>query len=250
MLEIPLPPQPQLNAATAITACGAAIVLGVVLLMWGQRMARPVMMLACAVGGYAVGASFLWQLGIEPVVGGFVLLGVGAIIGFVLSGVLWGGLLAAMLALAGAAVLIARLPVQSVQGAASYQEYLPQFGQSVAQVWTELWRTQSVPLIVVLAAALAFPLGLSLAKPRGIRVLATTLTGAIVAVIAMVVAVGASRPAVWSNVWEHWYIPAGLAGLLVVLGGIWQYRSGKKPAEPPADKDKPKSDSKPADAKK
>lgn len=229
----PLPPIPPLEGLPdwqAYAAAGAAVVGGIVLLLWGRQVHRVVLLLALGGVGFALGGPIGASLGAMPVVAGASGAAVLAVVGILGARLIWAALAAAICA--GSAVLVLLFNVLPKP----QTENFPRFGeaQSLPQWVTESfkyvqgifqaqWSAQPATLGLAVVVGCSLPFVVLLLRPRLGAILMTSLLGAAAIVGAVILTAGKTSQQLYANAFVKWYVPAGACGCLLVLGLARQY---------------------------
>ena len=230
MSQLTVPSMPQWSDLSAYLAGGALIVLGAAMLVWGRWLGRPLMMLACGAAGYFVASIQLtipfFPQPVRQLVFIFVLL----CFGFVFERLVW-----AMLALALGAVLTAAWRM-GVALAASVPETPADFQALAGSWWTMLvafvgGQVQKPDVALVMAASTA-ALVIVLASifcPRFIRVVMTSVLGAMLLGAGLVLSVCQALPWAWAQLWLRAPLAlAAVAGLALLGAGLQLYAMARR----------------------
>ncbi len=230
------------TAVGGILAMGA--LGGLVLLLWGRRVGRVLLMLAGAVAGVFLGSYVAPMLGVNTLAvqaAGAVSI---ALLCFVLARLIWAAVAAAICLFAAGYILILHFlfdPRQLVT------ELLP--GRTVAQYTNEvvlyvrpaiekLWGQNAAVLLLAGGLAITIPIVLMLVRPRLLTILTTSLLGtaALVGSLATLTAWGV--PSWRAPMQEYWYVVGGVAAAVCLTGMVVQYLHAcrKKPADDGDDK--------------
>lgn len=226
----------------------SGLTLGVLLLLWGRLLARPVMALLCAGIGVLLAPALAGRTELELLwvqIGAGVLLGVA---GLLLAPVLWavvGGLLAA--AGAAKAVLLWRHPappesvgqrLQEVAGG-DLQAWADKLGQSI---WNSLQLAAEgaeALFFGVTGATLIAVLVLLVLRLRVAVALVTALLGGMCIVYGGSALSLAVRPGLWEGMRQHFYVPAGICVGLWAFGSIYQLLHRRSTGEKKEDGSEP-----------
>jgi len=255
MLEnIPPPAYPtELTAQVAYLAGGAAVLVGLLLVLWGRKLGRAFMVLAGAGAGFLLAPLLIARLNVPENAVRFVAVFALAILALVAARLVWAalaGALGLLIGIVGVSFRAGELVLQNrpaefapadtfLAWLDTLGRYLGQWGQGLAQVLPPA-------LYVFIGACAAVLFLLVLVWPRMGRVLMTALTGAALAVAGGLLVGGRFNANVWAGAWTAPLVPAGVLGALALAGWIVQGRSEFKQAraakakeaeedEPPAD---------------
>ncbi|MCK4602094.1 MAG: hypothetical protein KAU28_06490 [Phycisphaerae bacterium] len=231
MLDIPVPPLPQLTAAHSWLLAGACVVVGVVLLLSGRKFGCALLVLAGAGIGLSVAPILAERFGINPLAVRVVAAIVLAIIGLTMARLIWAIIASVFFAEAAGAILFARFvpqlseKVRPAFGAsepfgawclAAHEYYLAGMGA--------LWNEHSLGLLLVLAAAFVLPLAVFLVRPRLSAIFATSLLGGVSIMTGVTVAAANIRQPLWPGNWATWAVLGAVAAAMLVTGLVAQYR--------------------------
>lgn len=232
MLDIPIPPIPQLpDSLTPYFwyVAGGAIALGVAMLLWGRHIGRFVLMLAGAGVGYLYGGALAEMLKAPAIVGQIALAVTGGVVCLIAARLVWALLAGALLETVATILLIAHfLPQLAVRPAIALAENAA-FGEWAAATGTYLWTCideirkanfGTVMLIIVPAGLL--PMMVALIKARAAVVFMTGLIGGLLATWALWLGAVHYRPEIWPTDWMRFLIPAGVALVLTIIGWVYQ----------------------------
>ncbi len=209
----------------------SGLTLGVLLLLWGRLLSRPVMALVCAGIGVLLAPVLAGSVELDLLwvqIGSGVLLGVA---GLLLGPVLW-AVAGGMLAAAGAAktVLLWRHPtppepvsepLRSVAGG-DLHVWANGLGQSIWQSLALAAGGAEALFFGATGAALIVALVLLVLRLRVAVALVTALLGAMCIVYGASALSLAVRPSLWEGMRHHVYVPAAICVGLWVFGLVYQ----------------------------
>ncbi len=239
MLEnIPPPTYPsELTAPVAYLAGGAAVLVGLLMVLWGRKLGRAFMVVIGAGGGFLLAPLLIARLNVPENAVRFVAVFALAILALVAARLVWALLAGAGGLLIGAAgvcyragdLVLQHRPVEFgptdtfLQWLDSLGRYLGQWVQGLSQVLPPA-------LYVFVGACVAVTFLLVLVWPRMGGVLMTALTGAVLAVAGGLLVSGRLSAELWTKAWTAPLVPAGVLGALALAGWIVQGRSEIKKA--------------------
>ena len=230
MLALPPLPQPQLSDLVAIGAAACMLGVGVVLLMWGRMLGRAFLALCgAAVGAGVAGPYLAGRLGVSVVTGRLVAIITLTILGLVVARVIWAMLGAAICSAAAGLVLVERFgPTVRKTSTLDLAETTTAYAHELmVYLWDGLgamWTERAVMVATVCGLAWAIPLVLAMVCARLGRIVMTALLGAVAMVMALALAGGQVRTSLWEGFWKHYYVPAVMTAVLLLVGIAYQYR--------------------------
>jgi len=246
MFGIPSPPHPQWADLVAVGAAGACLVVGMVALLAGWKIARVLVCGLGVVAGLLLAAYFELDLTFRLVAAV-----VAGLLGLVLDRLVWALLMGAVCGGVAAGVLLDRAwGAMSSEGRPVFQAWDAGLGGWFGGVGgfamdglAALYGGQAVLLLVVVGPAVVLPVVLGLLRPRLARIVMTSLSAGAAVACGPIIAATQFVPGCWDRVLALWYVPAGLAAMLAVAGLAIQYRSAirsdrskqEREAEPPAE---------------
>lgn len=248
LINLPCPPLPNLAQSDAFMVAAAAIIVGAALLVWGRILGRPLIALLAGSAGFLYGGQVADLLSIPPVVGQFALAIGGLIVVYLADRVVWGALAIAVAAIPAAIVMLGLYPpadAKALPATAPAADSLTNYATGLALTLKadilDLWQTQRPTILIAFTAIALFFMLIALIRPRLIRIVMTSLIGAVAIVAGLLTAVTAILPSMWNQAWQLCYVPAGLCAALFILGIVVQYRAAIKaqPAAPASDKETP-----------
>ena len=253
MLEnIPWPPPPpgELTAPVAYLAGGAAVLVGLLLVLWGRKLGRGFMVLAGAGAGFLLAPLLIARLNLPENAVRFVAVFALAVLGLVGARLLWALLAGApglLVGLAGVCYRSGELVLQHRPAefgpSQSFLQWMDSLGAYLGQWVREAAQVLPPALYVFVGACVAVPFLLVLIWPRLGAVLMTALTGAALGVAGGLLLAGRMSAELWHQALAAPLVPAGLLGALALTGWIVQGRSEIKQArrmkEAEAEEDQP-----------
>ena len=253
MTNIPPPPQLQIASDASAYVLGVGgLVMGTLLMLWGRHVGRAVVMAVLASVGWWIGKNYAPQFNFDPrllPLGGTA---GGAIVGLVLGRAAWALLAAVVCGACGAAAVLAwfwpEVNIAPLTGGDysmpdySILEYAVGMGGLLERAFWNLWPSHMQALLVTACVPTAVALLAGLFWPRLVQILMTSLVGALAAVAGLALVLSGVRPDIGDVLWQYWPLPVGLAGVLAMLGAMWQARctllDDKKKAQEKAQTDK------------
>lgn len=251
MLDVPVPPMPQLPQALAAYFwyfAGAGVGLGVAMLLWGRHIGRFVLALAGAGVGYLFGASLAGLVQATPEVGQAALAITAAILCLIGARVVWAILTGALLEAIAVVLLIAHFlsqiqvrPSMEIPQTATLLEWASATGTYLWTCFDEIRKANFGTVMIVIVPAGLLPMMVALIKARPAVIFMTSLLGGVVATAALWMAAVMYRPTIWPTDWVRFLIPLGVTIALAVIGWVYQAHgelAGKQDKEEPEDKEK------------
>lgn len=249
MPAIPFPPPaPNLSPAVAYAGAALAVMMGLVLLVWGRLAHRGFLVLLAAGLGLLTGRWLAPVIGVRALLAELVVGVSFGLLAAALARAVWAVLIGALAAaLAAAAVVIYYLSpggwaVPTSQAAIAG---LGTYGESVAaavQQWVlSAWQAQGTVLTAATCAAGLVFLAVGMFLPRAVAVFMSCLVGALLLAAGLAVAAAQVRPEWWTAAWRHlrvWsLVAAGVVLLGIVIQTVGAVRAGKRePKKEPAPK--------------
>ncbi|MGC9453680.1 MAG: hypothetical protein ACP5HU_02340 [Phycisphaerae bacterium] len=227
MVEIPLPPTPQLPMLWAWIASAASLVVGAAVLLWGRHLHRALLVLVAAGLGVLlagpIAAHFGWNLVVLRVVLA-VALGITALLA---ARVVWAVLAAGLTVLVIGSIFLWSSVYRSGESfaAAEAPESASKWLTETARVcFDALNQTTAMPL----AIAVAFTVGgavlvIMFIRPVAARILMTSVVAAVVLMGGLLLAALRVRESLWQTAWTHAYVPAAGTAALILVGWVWQF---------------------------
>lgn len=244
MFHTPPPsPAPLLTQVQLIGLAASAIVAGLLLLLWGYKLARIVIVLAGAGTGFAVAGPLSERIGTRLDVTRGVMVFCLATVGLVTARFAWAAAAAAVVAAVVTGVVLTSLAPAALCGpeAAGGREVTDagQWGWTYydhvrSAVETHLGERAVLWSLAVGAAAGVIFLVVAI-WPRPAEVILTVLIGAVALLGGAVLLAVRFKPEMWDRAVEKpWYVLSGL-GALVLIGLIVQTRLSLRAARQRAD---------------
>ena len=231
MPRIPLPPDLGLSGPVLPAIAAASIVVGAVLLLWGRRVDRCLLAMIGAGAAVVLAGPLARWAGIPLLalqISAAVTL---AILCFILTRLAWVLLAAGTSAMVAAWLIcghvLTRFPEGGptfATGAADGQGYYLALGHFALACIEFAWGRAPVLLAVAGGLAVGAPLLICLARPRLARIFMTSLIGACGVVAGAGAVVALSHPTWAPAVRRSWLALSIIAGVLTVLGLLYQYR--------------------------
>jgi hypothetical protein len=222
------PPVPELETAVAAAAAGSALLLGVLMLLWGRRLHRGFLALCGAGAGFALGHWGGRPLGMNPALSGLVAAVTVGILAPILARVVWALALGAIVAAAGAIVAVflylptvATQPTATTIPASDIVAYADGWGRFAWDGVIALWQGSPAVVVGAGAAGLLF-LAAGLFLPRATVVLMSALVGTLLLAGAAAVAGARFAPAWWTEAWGRPALSGAVAGGVLLVGAVWQ----------------------------
>lgn len=259
MIAVAVPPAPEINWAATLGLSAGAIVVGLAALLWGRVIGRAMLMLAGAVGGFALSAHILPYAPNYPMLVKFGCTAGLAIVGLALARLIWAILGSSLFSGIACAALLGKPLLKLWKDVKPTFDSLAASGQMPTQEQvTTLSKaadaaTQNVTLMVWLSILFIglIPLVVGLLRPRLMTIFMTALLGGMAITGGLLGALIRYKPSVWDAAWAYWPVPLGLTVVLMTVGMVFQYH-GALAADKKDDKregaapsDKPKPDEKP-----
>jgi hypothetical protein len=242
-------PLAEMDVPVVMSAAFGAIVLGVVLLLWGHAVGQVFLALAGAGLGAMAGWWIAGRASLNPMagsaVGGVLLASLGALA----ARAIWAILAGLVVALPAAVILAGQLGLQMAtattapasQPAADALTLAADRAQDLWALLTTLFQQQTVIALAVVVPAAVLPALLAAFKPRAGAIAVTSLLGAgLIVAGATVVAVHASAPLA-DTLRLYWYGPAGLVVGVALIGIVRQSRKAKAADAKAAQQKQPKA---------
>lgn len=239
-------PVPQWPGPWPWTVAVASVIVGVALLLWGDKIHRVVLTLAGVGLGAALGGATAPALGMGVWVGrvvGAVVLG---LVGLVAARLIWALMAMGLSTAAVGWVLASRYPAETPPDIDASASWLGAAWQWIVAVSAGVRKENPTMLLLVLLPVATLPLLVALIRPRLGRILMTSLLGGAGIVFALLLVASRINPTYWDTAMAK---PISLAIVVAVLmlGGLTvQYIRAMKTEEkeepveasPPAKKPK------------
>ena len=219
MIDVPVPPYPELAGSTAYAVAAACVAVGVLLAGWGRVWSRPV----TAAGGIGVGLLLAGpvaeQIEVDLLFAQVALASVLGVLGFVAAPVFW-SLLASCICVSVAVWLLAADYLAepgsrvTLGSAGDMGQWVRMLGNLFTELWSALWSGRRAVTVMVVVPSGAVPLLIGLWRRRLMTIVMTSLTGPLVVVAGVMIAVTQSDPSRWPASW------AGMRGPLIVAGSL------------------------------
>lgn len=219
MIDVSIPPYPELAGSTAYAVAAACVTVGVLLGGWGRVWSRPVTAAVGVCVGLLLAGPVAEQIEVDLLFAQVALASVLGVLGFVAAPVFW-SLLASCVCVSVAVWLLAadylaetntRVPMAS---AADMGQWLRALGGVFGDLWSALWSGRRAVTVMVVVPSGAVPLLIGLWRRRLMTIVMTSLTGPLVVVAGVMIAVTQSDPSRWPASW------AGMRGPLIVAGSL------------------------------
>ena len=219
MIDISIPPHPELARGAAYAVAVVCVVVGIMLSGWGRVWSRP-LTAAFGVGvGLLLAGPVAEQIEVDLLFAQAALASVLGVLGFVAAPVFW-SLLAACVCVSVAVWLLAADYLAetgtrvATGSSADIGQWVQALGGVAGKLWSELWSGRRAVTVMVVVPSGAVPLLFGLWRPRLVTITMTALTGPLVVVAGVMVAVTQSDPTRWPASW------AGMRGPLIVAGSL------------------------------
>jgi hypothetical protein len=267
LLNISSPPLEWGTIEYAVIA--GAVVIGLLLMLWGRAFGRAILGVAAAAAGVLLVAPLLAQVqAVKSLALDFniiraaagLLVGVAAMIG---ARLVWGAAGGAFFGLVVLALLLAFVwpPAQSTSAPAvtpatvrSALEHTATTApadtlatwsldrvQSGWHAFITVWNDKAGIIVLALVLPVGLPIFLGLIRPRLGVIFMTSLLGATLLMLGVLALAVKVHPTVWNAATSHLYVPAAVLVLGFAIAMAYQYRSAKaaaakaqKAATPPA----------------
>lgn len=248
MLEIPIPPTPQLPVLWAWILTGAGLLVGTAMLLWGRHLHRAAVVLTAAGCGVALADPLAGNFGWDLVVLRVVLAVALAIAGLLAARAVW-AILAATLAVMLTAGIFLLATIyrggQTIATGAEAESAWSWFSETAQACFDALNQTTAMPLSI----AVAFTVGgavlvIMWIRPRAARVLMTSVVAAVVLMATLLLGAVRVGESLWQTAWKHPYVPAGGTAALILLGWIWQFTCQRRETRKEKEAKKEQTDSK------
>lgn len=243
-MEIYLPPLPLLSRTAMVIAIAGGLLLGVALLLTGRVIHRAFLALAGAGAGFVISTIIAERLKMDPSLSRLLIAIALGIVGMACARWIW-AVIAAVLAAGGTSIAVGAYlgsKAMTVSGifksADTFGAYVQSAGQSYLTAIQDIWSLNPAVTGAVIAVAGLILLVLFAMMPRLGAVVMTSVAGAVIMVGASLILAGAIRQSLWLTAWQHWYVPASVAVLLVLVGIAFQYQALPSP-KPDEDKGGP-----------
>ncbi len=231
-MAIAIPPAPEWAPTLTYGLAAAGMIIGLAILLWGRIVGRGLLMALGACAGFFLAQPIVQQFPNYPMAIKFAATSVAAIGALLAGRIIWGTACGVVFAIVACIIAV------PVAADALWRDIQSPIGAIMAGSWpgseqidqlkgsVETFRDSvSAGMWAAILAALAIPVALGAFRPRLITIFGTGLFGAVGITAGLVLAATATKPAAWDVAWNRTYIPAGLFGLLLVVGVAYQYRS-------------------------
>jgi hypothetical protein len=264
LLSISSPPLQWGSTEYAVIA--GAVVIGLLLMLWGRALGRAILGIAAAAAGVLLVAPLLAQV---PFVKSFnldfnivraaagLIVGAAAMIG---ARLVWGAASGAFLGLVVMALLLifvwppaqsaaaTRAPAptateHSVRDALAHDAAKPTAApattlgawslnlvQSSWHAFITLWNDKAGIIVLALVLPVGLPIVVGMIRPRFGAIFATSLLGATLLTLGVLALAIQLHPTVWDSVNSYVYVPVAVAALGLAIAMAYQYRSAKAAA--------------------
>jgi hypothetical protein len=230
-----------------LAVAAGALLVGVLLALWGRTLGRIFLGLLAAAGGVAIGPAIAQRIGATTWVVQVSAAISFAILAAILARALWALLAAGIFAAGGLVVLAFRLgsalpktagPTSAPSDlAGAYQEYFRQLGE----YFNSMWSNHSMSMMLVIGLAGGIPLVIGLIRPRLVAIFMTACIGGSMIAGGLWLAAYVLAEPLRPTLRSYSFIFGASAGGLAILSMVCQYRwalaSDRKPshrqAEPP-----------------
>lgn len=233
MMAIPFPPAPEWAAWILMIASGSSLVLGILLLAWGNFLGRAVLTLLGFLGGIGL-AHLLCPPDSEDWLVWWVFGGViGGLFGLICPRFIWAMLGAAVCGWAGLELVLWRcveqiaseaMPAFNFDGE-TFLSWLAGFARYRYDLLQAIVKVDPLSTWLIVSSSFVIPLCWLSAAPRLARILVSVLMGAMGIVAAVAMGLVVVDPQLWDRMVQRWYIPAGVVAMLALLGGFIQFRA-------------------------
>lgn len=219
MIDVSIPPHPELARSAAYAVAVVCVVVGIMLSGWGRIWSRP---LTAAIGvgvGLLLAGPVAARIEVDLLFAQVALASVLGVLGFVAAPVFW-SLLAASIFVSVAVWLLAADYLAetgtrvAMDSSADMGRWVHALGGVAGELWSELWSGRRAVTVMVVVPSGAVPLLIGLWRPRLVTITMTALTGPLVVVAGVLIAVTQSDPTRWPASWS------GLRGPLIVAGAL------------------------------
>jgi len=258
-ITMPIPPIDALPAWQAGLAGAVCALAGGIVLLWGRLLHRVLLMIAGAGLAYWLSPALADRTGLSPLAVKAAAILAAVILCLVLARLIWAYLAAAAAAAAAALIILPACMGETpghpwpafAEGAGCLPDWLAEAGRFLLAVLQTQWQTSHLWLLAAAGAAAVVPLLLFLLRPRLAAIFMTSLAGGSAVVGGLALLAGLVRPSAIHAAWQNGHILAGMVGVLLLGGMVFQYYGAfqadkaEKAKEAQADK---KSD-KPSDEK-
>lgn len=237
---IPLTDVSDTAIGCSLAACA---VLGLVLLLWGRRVGRFLLMLAGGVGGVFLGMYAAPKLGVNVLAGQVSACIAAALLCFVLARLIWAALAIAMTAFAAGYILFLhflfdpRQLVSDVAPGRTLAEYANEVVLYLGPNIEKLWQQNMAVVLLAGGLVVTIPIVLMLLRPRLLTILTTALVGTAALIGSLVTLTAWGAPASQPVMQENWHVLGGLAVVVFVTGVAVQYRQARKKKPAAQDED-------------
>jgi hypothetical protein len=232
MIAIPFPPAPQWAAVILMIAAGSSLVLGILLLTWGNFLGRAILTLLGLLGGVGMAqqlcpsdseAWLVWWI-----FGGLI----GGLFGLICPRFIWALLGAAVCGWAGMELVLWRYAGQIASEAMpafhfdgetllSWLEGFLHYRSDLLQV---IVKVDPLPAWIIISSSFVIPMCWLGAAPRFARISVSVFVGAAGIIAGVVLGLVVADPQLWDRMIQRWYILASVLGMLCLFGWFIQYR--------------------------
>lgn len=238
-LQIPPPPLP--GGATLMLIGAVAVLVGIVLLMWGRVIWRVVSCLTGVGAGVLLGQMVARQMNVPPIAPLAIAVVVLAGVGLVLARLYWAAVLAGVLTLGallgvlhfGGAIQGSDVPT-GFQPAVTMtlQEWGVQTAKTTGQWLQWMYHNRLGPMSIAASLTAVLGLVMGLVRPIFTRIFTTSLLGCGACVLGACLVIGGLKSGFDFGSGVRPWILTGIGGVLCVIGLVYQYlaelRSEKK----------------------
>jgi hypothetical protein len=249
MLNVPAPPQPQLDALAVCVLAAGNVVLGAALLLWGRILSRPFLALVGAVAAVAVARPLSQQFAVSPAVAGAVAALAFAAVGAATARIIWALAGGAVFGAVAVIVMLANLPAPA-NGQPAFTPVDPGLGAWLTACRShcgaalgEAWKGRPAGVLWTLCLGGGVPLTVALLLPRLGKIFMTSLLGGVCIVGGVFLAAVRLQASLWPAEWLSYAIPITATVVLLVFGIIYQF-CGEILAERAKKAEKAKADEK------
>jgi len=228
MIDVSIPPNPELAGLTAYAVAAACVAVGVLLAGWGRVWSRPVTAAVGVCAGLLLAGPLAEQIKVDLLFAQAALASVLGVLGFVAAPVFWSLLASCVCASAAVWLLAADHLAETgsrvaMAPADDMGQWVRLLGDVFAELWSALWSGRRAVTVMVVVPSGAVPLLIGLWRRRLMTIVMTSLTGPLVVVAGVMIAVTQSDPSRWPESWVGMRGPLIVAGSLAFCSMAFQY---------------------------
>ena len=229
MLNIPAPPQPQLDALAVCMLAAGSVGVGAVLLLWGRILSRPFLAMIGVAVAVAAAGPLSQQFSVSPTVAGLVAAAVLALVAAITARLIWALAAGAVFGASAIIAMLVNMPAPA-GGLLDFAPVDPGFGAWLTACWNAVgtalaaaWKDRSQTVLWAVCLGGGIPLTVALLLPKLGKIVMTSLLAVAAIIGGVFLVVTQIRSSLWPREWLGYGVPIVAAAVLLMFGIIYQF---------------------------